>query len=343
MSEGSNEKSAAEVSAGWEALEGGDVDKARARAEAAVKLDGKSADARTLLGATLAAGGDPDRALEEFARAMQLDPEGYEPALLAAETAAGIGELERAIELSDEAIDRSEEEDEFIDALLLKAELQLGLDDVDSAAETLAELPPGDVKFPESLQHLRAAACLLEIEDLDGAEKHYQHALAAAPDSAEALHGLGLVAEAEGDRARMIDYFKKVRALDAKAPSPSWSLSTERIEQLAQETLAELPDRARELLANVPIVVEDSPSEALVDDGLDPRLLGLFTGVPYPEQSTLSGQAPHLEHILLFQKNLERDAHDEDEVAAEIRTTLLHETGHFFGLGEDDLEKLGLD
>ena len=57
----------------------------------------------------------------------------------------------------------------------------------------------------------------------------------------------------------------------------------------------------------------------------------------------LSGQPPHLECVLLFKRNIERDARTVEEVDQEIRTTLLHETGHFFGLDEEDLEGLGLD
>ncbi len=45
---------------------------------------------------------------------------------------------------------------------------------------------------------------------------------------------------------------------------------------------------------------------------------------------------------MLFRRNLERAAHDEDELREEIRTTLLHETGHFFGLDDAALEALGL-
>jgi predicted Zn-dependent protease with MMP-like domain len=71
-------------------------------------------------------------------------------------------------------------------------------------------------------------------------------------------------------------------------------------------------------------------------------VLGLFTGVPLPEVSAL-GQAPHLEHVLLYRRNIERDAGSPEEAAEQIRITLLHETGHFFGMDEDDLADVGLD
>jgi predicted Zn-dependent protease with MMP-like domain len=80
----------------------------------------------------------------------------------------------------------------------------------------------------------------------------------------------------------------------------------------------------------------------VVADGFDPRGLGLFAGVPFPEQSSM-GAPPHLEAVFLYQRNIERVARSTAEVEAEIRTTLLHETGHFFGLDEEDLAEMGLD
>jgi predicted Zn-dependent protease with MMP-like domain len=71
-------------------------------------------------------------------------------------------------------------------------------------------------------------------------------------------------------------------------------------------------------------------------------VLGLFSGTPYPETSHLGGQ-PGLTQIILFRSNLERAAANEEDLREEIRTTLLHETGHFFGMDEADLEGVGLD
>ena len=140
----------------------------------------------------------------------------------------------------------------------------------------------------------------------------------------------------------MVAHFQRVRALDEKAAPLPWAVTEERMEELVEAALAELPERAQKLLENVPVMVEALPSEEVVGDGFDPRGLGLFAGVPFPEQSALSGP-PHLEAVFLYQRNIERVARSTAEVEAEIRTTLLHETGHFFGLDEDDLAELGLD
>ena len=85
-----------------------------------------------------------------------------------------------------------------------------------------------------------------------------------------------------------------------------------------------------------------SVSLEIVTDGGDPRMLGFFSGVPYPEQSNIAGAPPHLDRVFLYQRNIERYSRTNDEVEEEIRKTLLHETGHFFGLSEEELEAMGL-
>jgi predicted Zn-dependent protease with MMP-like domain len=75
---------------------------------------------------------------------------------------------------------------------------------------------------------------------------------------------------------------------------------------------------------------------------MDPRLLGMFEGTPYSDAGTMGG-APQVTQILLFRKNLERMAIDSEDLREQIRITLLHETGHFFGMSEQDLADVGLD
>jgi len=94
------------------------------------------------------------------------------------------------------------------------------------------------------------------------------------------------------------------------------------------------------------VTVEDIPSEDVLLDGsppLDPELLGLFVGVPLGEEGTMVAGGELPPRILLFQRNLERCFPDPDELRTEIRTTLYHELGHYLGMDEDDLERVGVD
>ena len=81
----------------------------------------------------------------------------------------------------------------------------------------------------------------------------------------------------------------------------------------------------------------------MVADGTDPRgALGLFHGVPMPDESTL-GPGSAWGTIHLFARNIEAVSADEADLREQIRVTVLHETAHYFGFDEDGLRRLGLD
>ncbi len=82
--------------------------------------------------------------------------------------------------------------------------------------------------------------------------------------------------------------------------------------------------------------LEPRPSEELVREGFDPRAYGIFEGNMHDED------APVPTCITLFTHNLLADF-DDDELEEQLEITILHEVGHYFGLDEDDMERLGLD
>jgi predicted Zn-dependent protease with MMP-like domain len=159
-------------------------------------------------------------------------------------------------------------------------------------------------------------------------------------EEADVRHLLGSVLEELGDHAGMVHQWLIVRRLDQANDRPR-RLSSARFERLAERALAELPEALRQRLQNVAVLVDDRPSEEMVRDGVDPRLLGMFSGVSMPHQSALGG-APFPQVIHLFQRNLEAEAQSSGELAEQIRITVIHETAHYFGLDDDDLRRLGL-
>jgi predicted Zn-dependent protease with MMP-like domain len=329
----------AHLDRGWDLLRNNDLAGARISATSAQSLDPQSPEALTLLGAIAGAEGDEDGAVDLYRKAMKLDDEYVAPMLYAAEILLwSRQEHEEALRLVERALDHSEEEEDYLDALLLKAEALVSMEEDDKARKALAELPPLD--FPEAGFHLRAARSFLDLELADEAESHYQKALA-QEESADAYHGLGMVYESRDDVRAMVKCWLKVRELDLEEPPVPWSLTQDEFEQVAEEALAELPERIRKLLQNVPIVASDYPSIEIIAEGNDPRMMGFFSGVPYPEKSSL-GSVPHLDCVFLYQSNIERMCRTREEAVREIRITLLHETGHFFGLSEEELEEMGL-
>jgi predicted Zn-dependent protease with MMP-like domain len=161
-------------------------------------------------------------------------------------------------------------------------------------------------------------------------------------DEADARHLLGVACEEKGDSKGMVKEWLATLRLDQANDGPDSRLPRGEFERLAGEALDELPDEILARLGNVPIFVEDRPSESLVLEGLDPRTLGLFHGIAMPDQSVL-GPGPDVGVIHLFQRNLEREVPDDDELAEQIRVTVLHETAHYFGAGEQDMHRFGLN
>jgi predicted Zn-dependent protease with MMP-like domain len=90
----------------------------------------------------------------------------------------------------------------------------------------------------------------------------------------------------------------------------------------------------------LPVIFEPCPGKELVLDGVEPDLLGLFSGSSFPE-ALADDSAPPTVHVFL--ENLwEYCEEDEGTFIEEVRITYLHELGHYLGMEEDDLERRGL-
>ena len=113
-------------------------------------------------------------------------------------------------------------------------------------------------------------------------------------------------------------------------------------ERLVDQALATIPERFRAAMSNLAIVVEDEPSDELLesmDMGPDDTLLGLYQGVPLTERTWDYGNALP-DRILLFQGPLERESEDDDDLVVAVGETLIHEIGHYFGLSEEEIEAI---
>lgn len=112
---------------------------------------------------------------------------------------------------------------------------------------------------------------------------------------------------------------------------------------LVEEAIAELPDEFAKFLEEVQIEVRDWPDESQMrraNLGRHALLLGLYVGRPRTVRSVEdSGALPDV--IYIFQEPIQRVCNSEEELVRQVRVTVLHEIGHHFGLGEDDLERLG--
>jgi predicted Zn-dependent protease with MMP-like domain len=119
-------------------------------------------------------------------------------------------------------------------------------------------------------------------------------------------------------------------------------VTREQFERLVAEAIALIPRRFRREMNNLALVVEDEPSLALLDEmEIEPpdSLYGLYQGTPLPERAWAHGNNLP-DKITLFQRPIEHDCEDEDEVRDVIGETLIHEVGHYFGLREEEIEEI---
>ena len=97
-------------------------------------------------------------------------------------------------------------------------------------------------------------------------------------------------------------------------------------EEHVRRALDSLPPEIARKLENVAVVVEDQNRE-------EPDLLGLFEG----------GGDYMPDKVTIYRIPLEEDFPDPAELEEEIRITVLHELGHYFGIDEDRLADLGYE
>lgn len=112
-------------------------------------------------------------------------------------------------------------------------------------------------------------------------------------------------------------------------------MTPERFDELVAEALDLLPGWVKRRLDNVAVVVEDRPPPD------DPRLLGLYEGIPLTARDNYFGVLP--DRIRLFRSTIEREAEDEEDVRRVVEETVIHEVAHFFGISDERLHELDWD
>ena len=117
-------------------------------------------------------------------------------------------------------------------------------------------------------------------------------------------------------------------------------MSRAEFEKIVAQALDRLPEKFASLLENVVVVVEDEPTEEeLLDVGLDPEtetLFGLYQGVNLIDRGASYGNVLP-DRVVIYRLPLLDECEDRAELVREIRDTVVHEIGHYFGVAEEDL------
>jgi predicted Zn-dependent protease with MMP-like domain len=115
-----------------------------------------------------------------------------------------------------------------------------------------------------------------------------------------------------------------------------------RFTQLVEDALKAIPKRFRDEMRNVAVVVEDEPSQDILDEmemEPDETLFGLYQGTPLPERGwSFGNNLP--DRISIYQTPTEDACDTEDEIRDCVAETVIHEFGHYFGMSEEEIEEI---
>lgn len=268
------------------------------------------------------------------------DSEELDELLEEAEAALDAGEVDKAIELLEpHAGDRDGHPE--VRAMFGLALFYAG--DYDDAFEYLVEAVDHDPDDAECRGAL--GVCHFFRLEFGTAEKELRRAILTEEDWAEAHYWLGRVLEFQGRYPQAMVSFQKAQTLDGDHYQAPRRIRDEDLDAVMQDAIAGLPPRIRTAIDEVPVLVEEYPTEELLretDPPFTPDILGIFTGASQLDRSTThSGTQPSTIHI--FRRNIEHFVGEREEMVDELRVTLLHEVGHALGMDEEELEALGLE
>jgi len=196
---------------------------------------------------------------------------------------------------------------------------------------------------PARFFYLRAAA-FHELSRFAEAEADALRSVAVHPGYATAHDLLSRVRDHLGDAEGAAEASEAAAELDPENFPEPLEVGDEEFDALVEKAVADLPEKVRAKLDEIPVLVQPLPSPEMLGEEsppLTPDLLGLFVGRHiFAQLPTAVPGAPGA--IFLFRKNLLRACTDRDELAREVRITVQHEVGHLLGLDEDELEDWGL-
>jgi predicted Zn-dependent protease with MMP-like domain len=125
-----------------------------------------------------------------------------------------------------------------------------------------------------------------------------------------------------------------------KSSREGFSVGRRDFEKMVKRAMETLPQDLKDQLENVAFIVEDEPSD-LPDEWEedDQDLLGLYHGVSRKNRGFWYGNTLP-DRILIYQRPLERISTNLPELEENIRQTVVHEVGHYFGFDEEELQEL---
>ena len=271
---------------------------------------------------------------------MSPGPIDRDDVLCAIEDALDDGAIEDALALCRLLLGRDPHDP---DAMVLMGDSLLELGELEAA---LAHYERAHAECPdwEDAETSRASV-LLELGRLEEAIALADQVLSRDKGRAAAHRTRAIACELLGDEVSAERHYRRAHRLNPEFTMPC-RISSSRFMDIAQRCLDSLPDEVLEHLENVEIRVLDVPSPELLGEPGGPLsmlVLGYFVGTPLGLRSVEDPHSWMPCFVFLFKKNHERICVSQFELERQVDITLRHEVGHFLGLDEHDMVRLGLD
>jgi predicted Zn-dependent protease with MMP-like domain len=122
-----------------------------------------------------------------------------------------------------------------------------------------------------------------------------------------------------------------------------FSVAPDMFESLVADALDDLPERFRDALDNIEVLVEDFPDPYtlhLARIRSPYGLLGFYHGVPLTERTTHYGMISP-DRISIYRKPIEAQSNSMEELREMVVRVVRHEIAHYFGISDDRLREIG--
>ncbi|MFM8551246.1 MAG: metallopeptidase family protein [Nitrospiraceae bacterium] len=126
----------------------------------------------------------------------------------------------------------------------------------------------------------------------------------------------------------------------ARHRRPAFTVTVQEFAGLVRQALDSLPRDYAKIVKNVAVMVEEEPPREVLDEmGLESEddLLGLYTGSAVDDETFFDPGGELPARIAIYRGPILRLCRTADEVVREVRDTVVHEIGHYFGLNDDEM------
>ncbi|MBW2713337.1 MAG: tetratricopeptide repeat protein, partial [Deltaproteobacteria bacterium] len=324
---------------------GGRADEALQWFDEALKADPEGAEAHNGRGEILWDGGRIDEALYAFEQSIAVDSKFVTAHLNRSELLIeDLGEYVRAMALCDELlaghqhlprVERAVE----LELYYLKAKAFYYQGDLSGSLFLIRKALKvgGEV----ALYRVFEGQALFESAEFQEARQVLERALMLDPDSAHAGYYLGLTLEHLGEDVAAAQAFEEADALDPDHYPRPTSFGAACFRKALKDAIEDLPKSLARHLKELSLVTEPLPEASTMrQEDVSPQTLGLFDGAPRREVP--EAPADSRNKIVLFKRNFEKIARNEEELSEQLTLVLKSELGHYLGLDDTTLEGLGL-